>query len=643
LYNPHSQALLVDHFFNKPKLDIHFQTRLATNLSAIRDRFVRLYGEREDLDDHLGRLIDVMSKAYESRDKALKKSDFQRERNPDWFLSEQIAGMMFYVDRFCGDLPMLRKKLDYFEELGINLLHIMPVLESPEGRSDGGYAVSDYRKVDAKFGTMEDVQGLARDLHRKGMYLMFDMVINHTSEDHEWAKKAKAGDKTYQDYYYCYDSRNIPDQFEQSLPQVFPDTAPGNFTYHEDMRKWVMTVFNNYQWDLNYTNPTVLIEMIDVLLFIANQGIDIIRLDALAFMWKRVGTDSQNLEEAHILVQIMKACMQVVAPGTIFLAEAIVAPHHIVRYFGNGRSVSNECDIAYNATLMTLLWDTVATKSNKLLTNSLHQIPKKPEGTTWLNYIRCHDDIGLGYEDHHAQQVGYDGRAHRSFLTDFLTGKIDWSFSRGMPFMEDKSNGTARISGSLASLAGLERAIQENDEYARELAIRRIILLHSIIISYGGIPLLYSGDEVAALNDYSFQSHKDHKSDNRWVHRPKMNWEEAKLRHEEGTAENRVFHATKVLLAIRKQSPEFADQNNCYLVDAHNDHLLGYMRQNDSGKTFVIANLNDHPERIYFDLMIQLGFDMRAGVRDKVRDKTIDFSNYELKLEPYEFYWIKQQ
>lgn len=643
MYDPKSQAYLVDHLFNKPKLDVHFQTRLAANLSVIRNNFLRLYGQREDLDDQISRLVDVMSKAYSDRDKALKKSDLERERQPDWFVNEQIAGMMFYVDRFCGDLPTLRQKLGYFEELGISLLHVMPVLESPAGKSDGGYAVSNYRKVDSRYGSMADVNGLAQDLHKKGMYLMMDMVVNHTSEEHEWAKKAKGGDSQYQNYFYCYEDRNVPDQFERSLPEVFPETAPGNFTYNEEMQRWVMTVFNNYQWDLNYTNPAVLIEMIDVILFLANQGIDVIRLDALAFMWKRIGTDSQNLEEAHIIVQTMKACAQIVVPGTIFLAEAIVAPHEIVRYFGQTHTVSNECDIAYNASLMTLLWNSVATKSNKLISMSLDQIPRKPRGTTWLNYVRCHDDIGLGYEDHHAQMAGYDAWTHRGFLTNFLTGRIDWSFSRGLPFMEDKSNGTARISGSLASLVGLERALQENDTAAQEMAIKRIIMLHSIIISFGGIPLLYAGDELATLNDYTFQQEEDHKNDNRWVHRPKMDWERAELRKKKGTVEHQVFQSLKQLLEIRRKSPEFADNDNCHLINCNNEHLFGYVRVSDNEKTFAVVNLNDHPEPLYLDLMINLGFDMRAGVRDKVRNTTIDFSNYELRLEPYEFYWITQQ
>lgn len=643
MYDPNHQAFLTDQLLSKPKLDIHFQTRLAANFHVIRDHFLRLYGERPDLEHHLTRLVEVMANAYTHRDKALKETDLDRERRPDWFVSEQMAGMMLYVDRFCGDLPTLRQKLDYFEELGINLLHVMPVLASPQGKSDGGYAVSDYRKVDPKYGSMEDVVGLAKDLHAKKMYLMMDMVVNHTSDEHEWALKARSGDRHYQDYFYCYDDRHIPDQFEWSLPEVFPETAPGNFTYDQEMGRWVMTVFNNYQWDLNYTNPAVLIEMIDVILFHANQGLDVIRLDALAFMWKRMGTDSQNLEEAHVLVQTMKACLQIVAPGTIFLAEAIVAPHQIVRYFGHTRTVSNECDIAYNATLMTLLWDTIATKNNRLISVSLDQIPRKPRGTTWLNYVRCHDDIGLGYEDQHARLAGYDGHAHRRFLTDFLTGRIDWSFARGLPFMEDKSNGTARISGTLASLVGLERAVQEHDQRGIELAVSRMIMLHSIIISFGGIPLLYAGDELATLNDYSFQRRDDHKDDNRWVHRPVMDWKRAERRKKEGSIENQVFQGIRQMLDIRRNSPEFADNDNCHLVNCHNEHLFGYLRRSASEKTFAVANLNDHPETVYLDLMIQLGFDMRAGVRDKIRNEVIDFSNYGLTLQPYEFYWITQQ
>jgi amylosucrase len=620
-----------------------FKKRLGEKFGSIFENFHRLYPYRNDVWEHIEELVSTLDKNHQARSSSLKKLDDYREKNPNWFLSEKISGMMLYVDRFAGDLKGLNKKLDYFDELGVNLLHLMPILKSPPNDNDGGYAVSDYRSIEPAIGNMKDLNNLAEDLKKKDMLLMMDFVLNHTSDQHEWAEKAKAGEKKYQDYYYCYDDRSIPDQFEQSLPQVFPDTSPGNFTYSEELNKWVMTVFNSFQWDLNYTNPAVFIEMVDILLFLSNQGVDIIRLDALAFMWKKIGTDSQNLEEAHLLVQTMKACAQIAAPSTLFLAEAIVAPTEIVKYFGQVHATSNECDIAYNATTMVLLCDSIATKNNKLLSTTIQNIPKKPRGTTWLNYVRCHDDIGLGYEDQHAEWAGYSPWDHRQFLINFLTGKLDWSFSRGRPFMEDKEKGDARISGSLASLAGVEKGVFENDEHQIDLAVKRILLLHSVILSYGGLPVIYAGDELGTLNDYSFENNPITARDNRWMHRPKMDWATAELRKKSGTYQNKLFAGLTHLLNIRKNSPEFADLENCHLVDCHNEHLLSYVRVFDRHKTLIVANLNDHSEELKYEMIEYMGFGSSKDLLDKVTGKKLSFKNFKYQLDPYQFVWIYQK
>jgi len=645
VYNPRSQQLLSDILLRsgkKEQLDDQFLMRLAANFNDIFNYFHTLYPYRNDLWEHLEHLVNVLIDNYLKRSDRLRKTDQKREADPHWFLSEKLVGMMLYTSLFSGDLKGLDEKLTYLEELGINLVHLMPLLKCPEKNNDGGYAVSDYRSINPVIGTMDDIASLAKDLHDKDMFLMMDLVLNHTSNEHEWAQKARSGETKYQQYYYCYDDRTVPDQFEQSLPQVFPETSPGNFTYIEEMNKWVMTVFHDYQWDLNYSNPEVFIEMLDIILFLANQGIDILRLDALAFMWKKIGTTSQNLDEAHMLVKTLKSCARVTAPGVLFLAEAIVAPNEIIKYFGQSETISNENDIAYNATLMTLLWDTVATKNNRLLTKALQSVPSKPYGTTWLNYVRCHDDIGLGYEDQQAEWAGYSPWPHRQFLINFLTGQIDWSFARGRKFMEDKTRGDARISGSLASLAGLERATIENDTNAIDLAIRRIIMLHSVIISYGGIPLLYSGDELGMLNDYSFEQVDGKAHDNRWMHRPKMDWEKAKKRAEKGTIEQRIFAGLQHLIALRKTITEFADLNNTYLVDCHNQHLLAYTRQRENSKVFVVCNLNDNETDLGMDMMFHMGFDMKRGVKDLVTGKLLDFSGYKYTFGPHEFLWISQ-
>lgn len=353
----------------------------------------------------------------------LRKSDLAREIRYNWFLNQKWVAMALYCDRFAGDLQGLREKLPYLQELGVNMLHVMPILDCPPDNNDGGYAVRDFRKVDSRYGTTRDVEDLAATLRSREMLLVLDVVVNHTSDEHEWATRARAGEQKYQDYYYLFDDREIPDSYEEGMPEIFPVTAPGNFTWDETMGKWVMTVFNNYQWDLNYRNPAVLTEMLDIILFWANKGADILRLDAVAFLWKKIGSTCQNEREAHLLLRLMKDCCQVTAPGVLFIAEAIVAPSEIAKYFGEDAIYSKECEIAYNAALMALLWDAVATKNANLLNLGVKNMPEKLERATWLNYVRCHDDIGLGFDDRDVELAGYDPILHRAFLVDYFTGR----------------------------------------------------------------------------------------------------------------------------------------------------------------------------------------------------------------------------
>ena len=385
----------------------HFYTRLGANFYSLFSLFQQLYGNRPDSKFYLLKLVEVMARQYILRSPELKKTDLAMEKDFNWFLSPKWVGMTLYADGFTEDLKDLLSKISYFEELGINLVHIMPILECPENASDGGYAVSNYRKIDERVGDLEDIKNIAQEMKKKDILLVLDIVVNHTSNEHEWAEKARSGDQNYQNYYYTFKNREIPDMFERTLPDVFPQTAPGNFTWDEAMGKWVMTVFNNYQWDLNYQNPAVFCEMLDILLFWANKGVDILLLDAVAFLWKKIGGSSQNEPEAHILLQLFKDCCQITAPGTLFIAEAIVAPVEIVKYFGEDAINAKECEIAYNATLMALLWDAVATKNAKLLKQGIRNLPDKLERATWLNYIRCHDDIGLGFTDESIVQAGY--------------------------------------------------------------------------------------------------------------------------------------------------------------------------------------------------------------------------------------------
>jgi len=624
----------------------HFYTRLGANFYAIHSLFSLLYGDRDDFEEQSLHLVETMARQYINRSEKLKTKDIEREKDHNWFLSQKWVGMALYTDGFADNLAGLKEKLFYFQELGINMIHIMPILQCPDGKSDGGYAISDFRKVDTRIGTNEDLVALSDSLQMRDILLTLDVVVNHTSNEHEWANRARNGEKKYQDYYYLFDNREIPDMFEETMPEIFPETAPGNFTWDPGMNKWVMTVFNDYQWDLNYSNPAVFIEMLDIILFWSNKGADIIRLDAVAFLWKKIGSACQNEREAHLILQLMKDCCQVTAPGVLFIAEAIVAPVEIIKYFGEDAINAKECEIAYNATLMALLWDAVATKNAKLLYQGLRTLPDKLERATWLNYIRCHDDIGLGFDDADIRAVDYEPKEHRKFLINYYTGNFSDSDARGFPFGENVKTGDARISGSLASLVGLETALESGDPARIENATQHILLLNSLILSFGGIPLLYYGDEIGTLNDCTFLEDENKAQDTRWTHRPDFNWDNAELRNHAGSIQQQLFNAIKKMIAVRKEIPAFADFNNRELIHVENPHLFVFSRFNltrTAGGVLVVVNFDANPQ--YLDLnnpnikaVLSHGY-----ISDLVSGDTPAMFKDQLVIPPYHFYWLTDQ
>lgn len=650
MYEQASHALLNDILTKlNPELEHpdmrHFYTRLGANFYAIHSLFHLLYGEREDFPAQMLTLVETLARRYVERPTRLRDSDLAREQHYDWFLSQKWVGMAVYCDRFAADLSDMRNKLPYLQDLGVNLLHIMPILACPPAASDGGYAISDYYKVDSRYGTNEDVEALADTMAQRDMLLVLDIVVNHTSNEHAWAQSARNGDKKYQDYYYVFNDRSMPDAFEQSMPEIFPANAPGNFTWDEAMGKWVMTVFNQYQWDLNYRNPDVLIEMLDVMLFWANKGVDILRLDAVAFLWKKMGSSCQNEREAHLLLQLMKDCCQVTAPGVLFIAEAIVAPSEIAKYFGEDAINAKECEIAYNATLMALLWDAVATKNALLLNHGVRSLPVKLDRATWLNYVRCHDDIGLGFDDQDIRRAGYEPHAHRQFLLDYFTGRFAGSTARGLPFGVNLKTGDARFSGSLASLVGLEAALEANDAHAIDMAIQTMITLHAVILSFGGIPLLYYGDAIGMLNDSVYLSDPSKADDNRWMHRYNFDWEKAEKRKQSGTVENQIFSALKKLIALRKEIFAFADLDNRQLLSVSNINLLVYLQTDHRAsqkKVLVVANFNAEPQVLQLDEIGASILFHRQVAKDLVAGTQLDLSSGGITVPALGFLWLTE-
>lgn len=564
-----------------------FEQRFARHYEELKWLYCELYENRMDAFEEL---CDQLWNWYKDRKPDLKKLDRKREQNPDWYKKNDLLGMMMYVDAFAGTLKGVEEKLDYLKDCNVNYLHLMPLLESPKGRNDGGYAVADFRKVQPELGTMEDLEDLADRCRKEGISICLDFVMNHTSEDHEWAKKARQGDPEYQRRYYFYDNYDLPAEFEKTVPQVFPTTAPGNFTWLPDMNKFVMTTFYPYQWDLNYWNPTVFNEMVYNMLNLTNKGIDIIRIDAVPYIWKVLGTNCRNLPQVHSIVRMMRMICEIVCPAVILLGEVVMEPSKVVPYFGSVEKP--ECHMLYNVTTMASTWHTVATADVRLLRRQMDIVSKLPKEYVFLNYLRCHDDIGWGLDYDYLKQFGCLEVPHKKYLNDFLTGQYPGAFGRGELYNSDPASGDARLCGTTASLCGIEKASWEQDEGALEQAVRFDIMLHGYMFVQSGIPVLYSGDEIGQLNDYAYHEDPDKRQDSRYIHRGRFQWERARERREKGTVQNQIFETLGMMEEIRAKYSVFDGRADVWTLDTWDDSILGIGRWFDGEKLIALFNFS---------------------------------------------------
>lgn len=610
------------------------EERLRREWPRLFHLLLALYGQQYDLYFHLERLLTAMARSWLTRPEWLKERDRTCEANPEWFQSQRMLGGVLYVDLFAGTLRGVRERIPYLKELGLTYLHLMPLFAAPEGNSDGGYAVSSYREVNPALGTMDDLRMLAEELADNGIVLVVDFVFNHTSDEHTWALQAQLGDPEYAEFYFIFPDRQIPDQYQRTLREIFPTVRRGSFTYRADMQRWVWTTFNNFQWDLNYGNPAVFCAMAEEMLFLANVGVGILRFDAVAFIWKRMGTSCENLPEAHVLIQAFNAVARIAAPALLFKSEAIVHPDDVIKYIR-----PDECQISYNPLLMALLWEALATREVKLLAHSMYTRFRVPPSCAWVNYLRSHDDIGWTFDDDDARRLGIDPFGHRRFLNDFYVGRFPGSFARGVPFQENPDTGDVRVSGTLASLAGLEQAVQTGDPKLIEFAIRRIILLHSIILSIGGIPLLYLGDEIGAINEYTYVTDPVKTGDSRWVHRSPMNWQAAARRHDLTTTEGQVFSRLQRLIMLRGEQVALWD-GEMEVVDSGNPHVFSYVRLHGGQRLLIVANFSERAQRFDANRLRVHG----PGYRfvDVISGQTYT-ADAPLLLEPYMFVWLEPQ
>ncbi|PVG81506.1 alpha-amylase [Nocardioides gansuensis] len=577
-----------------------FLARLAGVQSDLVEALHVLYGDAADVEALAATLVRAALEATASRGEALAVLDRRREVDPTWFLAEDRIGYVCYVDRFAGDLQGLLRHLDHLEALGVRYLHLMPLLRPREGENDGGYAVADYEQVDPRLGTMTDLAAVTAAAHERDIAICTDLVLNHTAREHRWAQAALSGDPTYRRFYRFFPDRGGPegpDAYERTLSEVFPDFAPGSFSHLPETDEWVWTTFHDYQWDLDWSNPEVFQAMFGVMCQLANQGVDVLRLDAVPFLWKRLGTDGQNQPEAHRILQALKALVRLARPGVVLKAEAIVGPDQLVPYLGAHDVYRPECDLAYDNQLMVMLWSSLATRDARLATQALQRRTPAPDGTGWVTYARCHDDIGWAVADEDARAVGLDPHAHRAFLAAFYAGRHSGSFARGIDFQVNEVTGDARTSGSCASLAGLETALDEGDEQQITAALRRIETLYSVVYSFGGLPLVYMGDELGLLNDQGWAKEESHAADNRWLHRPRMDWEAVGRRHVQRTVEQRCFDAFRALGAARRSLPALRSDAATTVVPVSNPHLLVYVRRHRRSLPLVaLVNFSDHAQ-----------------------------------------------
>lgn len=605
-----------------------FENRLKQRKAEMEDIFRRLYESDEKLDD----LIDIMKKYHKKRNRELKELDKKREKDPLWYKRGDMLGLTMYTDLFAGSLKNLKDKVDYLDRLSLKYLHLMPLLKMPEKDNDGGYAVEDFFSIDPRFGTNEDLAELTAQLRKHGISLCLDFVMNHTASTHEWAKKAESGDKHYQDYYMCFSDRTYPDEYEKTTPEVFPSTAPGNFIWNEKMQKWVLSSFYPFQWDLNYRNPEVLNEMLSSALYLANLGVEVFRLDAVPYIWKKLGTTSRNLPEVHLIVRLMRIVLEIVCPSVILKGEVVMAPKELKAYFGTPEAP--ECHLLYNVSLMVNFWSSLASQDVRLLEHMAEDILSMEEHCSFVNYIRCHDDIGWGLDEDYERKIGIDPLKHKIFLYRFFEGSFPGSYSLGQLYNYDRVSLDARSCGTTASLCGIENGRNHFDDTMIEMGVKRDLLMHAALYSFRGFPMLSSGDEIGQLNDWSYMNNPSLALDSRNIHRSHFNWDNEKKAQEGKGYEGEIMKGILTLDRVRKTEPCFAPEAKVNTWKSHSDGVFSIRRTIEGRDMLCVMNFRGSKEKVHYDYFM--------GEYEDLFTKRVVNPGIGFELQPYEYLYLVQ-
>ncbi len=599
----------------------------------------RLYGHHPEFEAMRAALDAHLAEAAAARPARLRRLDLARDLRPDWFLAPDRVGYVVYIDRFAGRVTGVLDHIDHLKALGVTYIHFMPCLRPRAGANDGGYAVESYAEFDPRLGTMAEFEEVAARLAGHGIGVCLDMVLNHTADTHAWARKALAGDPYYRRFYHVFDDDRLPARYEETLLEIFPDDAPGNFTHLPEHGLWVWTTFHHFQWDLNWANPWVFYEIVRVMTGLMNRGAETLRLDAVAFMWKQMGTMCQNLPPVHDILQGLRAATRIVAPGTMLKAEAIVAPQDLVHYLGTGTHTGRACNLAYHNNLMVQFWSALATRDVALMTHVLRtHFPESAPNATWGTYLRCHDDIGWAITDEDAGSLGLSAFAHRRFLADFYEGAFPGSFARGGLFQVNPATGDRRNNGTLASLAGLEQALETGDAGRIEDAIQRILMGHALIASFGGIPLIYMGDELGLLNNYADHHLPEGGIDSRRMQRPDMDWAAAaRAKADPASVEGRIFHGLAQIMARRAALPALHGAHPTQVLDPPAPAVFAFRRACPGAPMVCLFNFAEAPARVGRDWLD------RAGVgqgTDRLSETALDPAAGGISLPGYGRMWI---
>ena len=557
--------------------------------------YMELYHDRSRLDE----LKAVMARSYQERDQSLRRLDQRREADPAWFRAGKMLGITLYPGLFAGSLRGVEERLEYLQEQEITYVHLMPLLKMPHPDNDGGYAVEDFDQVDPSLGTNEDLRRLAAAMRRRGMSLCLDFVINHTADSHPWALRAKAGEREYQNRYICFDTPDIPREMEKTIPDVFPETAPGSFIYQEQMGKYVCSSFHPYQWDLNYRNPAVFNDMVGSMLHLANLGVEVLRIDAVPYLWKEMGTTCRNLPQVHTIMRMIRLVTECVCPGVILKGEVVMAPRELAPYFGTAEKP--ECHLLYNASTMATQWSALASGDVRQLKRQLDDLHSLPAHCCFVNYLRCHDDIGWGLNEEYGRTIGIDPVAHKKFLYEFFEGSFPGSYARGERYNYNPATLDARTCGTTASLCGIEKGLAEGDEAQLTLGIRRDLMMHAVILCMGGFPMLSSGDEIGQRNGYEYRGDPALREDSRNLHRTAFNWDDAALRGKPGTVQQRIWDGLRQLEQLRAAQPCFGPDAWVTTWDTHSNHVLAIVRKTQNHLLVCLFNFSGQEQEVWLD------------------------------------------